>query len=121
MSVFAYVKSRFSHDAAQFKQQLVNQNLCNTIKALDNNKSMRYFAFLIQKQLKHIHKYNVHVACLEESPFCKRAAPDIDPLIQHKKCPSSTDSRRASCQLLVKEWTLNTDKLPPGVFAGVVK
>ena len=29
---------------------------------------------------------------------------------------SSTDSRRASCQLLAKEWALNTGKLPPGGF-----
>ena len=28
--------------------------------------------------------------------------------------PSSTDSRRASCQLLAKELALNTGKLPPG-------
>ena len=28
--------------------------------------------------------------------------------------PSSAESRRASCQLLAKEWTLNTGKLPPG-------
>ena len=27
--------------------------------------------------------------------------------------PSSTNSRRASCQLLAKEWTLNTGKVPP--------
>ena len=27
--------------------------------------------------------------------------------------PFSTDSRRASCQLLAKEWTLNTGKVPP--------
>ena len=27
--------------------------------------------------------------------------------------PSSTDSRRASCQLLAKEWVLNTGKVPP--------
>ena len=26
----------------------------------------------------------------------------------------SADSRKASCQLLVKEWTLNTGKLPAG-------
>ena len=28
--------------------------------------------------------------------------------------PSSADSRRASCQLLAKECSLNTGKLPPG-------
>ena len=28
--------------------------------------------------------------------------------------PSSTDSRRTSCQLLAKEWTLYTGKLPLG-------
>ena len=28
--------------------------------------------------------------------------------------PSPTESRRASCQLMVKEWALNTGKLPPG-------
>ena len=33
-----------------------------------------------------------------------------------KSFPSSSDSRRASCQLLVKEWALNTGKLPGGVF-----
>ena len=27
---------------------------------------------------------------------------------------SFAGSRTASCQLLAKEWTLNTDKLPPG-------
>ena len=27
---------------------------------------------------------------------------------------SSTVSRKASCQLLAKEWALNTGKLPPG-------
>ena len=26
---------------------------------------------------------------------------------------SSADSKRASCQILVKEWALNTGKLPP--------
>ena len=31
-----------------------------------------------------------------------------------KQCPSSADSRRTSCQLLAKEWALNTGKLPPG-------
>ena len=31
-----------------------------------------------------------------------------------KLFPSSADSRRASCQLLAKEWALNTSKLPPG-------
>ena len=31
-----------------------------------------------------------------------------------EKRPSSADSRRASCQLLVKEWVLNTGKLPSG-------
>ena len=31
-----------------------------------------------------------------------------------KKFPSSADSRRASYQLLAKEWVLNTGKLPPG-------
>ena len=30
-----------------------------------------------------------------------------------KEFPSSADSIRASCQLLAKEWTLNTCKLPP--------
>ena len=29
----------------------------------------------------------------------------------------SADSRRASCQLLAKEWALNTDKLPLGGLA----
>ena len=31
-----------------------------------------------------------------------------------KKFPSSADTRRASCQLLAKEWSLDTGKLPPG-------
>ena len=31
-----------------------------------------------------------------------------------KNIPSSADSRRASCQLLAKEWTLYTGKLPLG-------
>ena len=37
--------------------------------------------------------------------------------------PSSADSRRARCQLLAKEWVLNTGKLPPGGLPrnGVVK
>ena len=29
-----------------------------------------------------------------------------------EKFPSSTDSRRESCQLLAKEWAPNTGKLP---------
>ena len=41
---------------------------------------------------------------------------EIDPPVGHilswKFFPSSTDSRRASCQLLVKEWALNIGKLP---------
>ena len=40
------------------------------------------------------------------------------PLIRHmflwENIPSSADSRRASCQLLAKEWTLYTGKLPLG-------
>ena len=40
------------------------------------------------------------------------------PRIRHmflwKNIPSSADSRRASCQLLAKEWTLYTGKLPLG-------
>ena len=31
-----------------------------------------------------------------------------------KQFPSSADSRRASCQLLVKELAINTGELPPG-------
>ena len=53
------------------------------------------------------------VAC----PLCKQRS-EIDPHVLHilswKKKPSSTDLRRASCQLLGKEWALNTGKLPPG-------
>ena len=33
--------------------------------------------------------------------------------------PSSTDSRRASCHLLVKEWALNTGNLSQGGMAGM--
>ena len=46
------------------------------------------------------------------------SGPEINPRIQHilswKKFPSSADSRRASCQLLAKEWALNTGKLHLG-------
>ena len=42
----------------------------------------------------------------------------VDPHVRHiltwKIIPSSADSRRASCQLLVKELALNTGKLPLG-------
>ena len=34
--------------------------------------------------------------------------------LSRKRFPSSADSRRTSCQLLAKEWTLNTGKLAPG-------
>ena len=34
--------------------------------------------------------------------------------LRGKKCPSSTDSSRASCQLLAIECALNTGKLSPG-------
>ena len=51
------------------------------------------------------------------SPLYPRG-PEIDPHGRHillwKIFPSSADSRRASCQLLAKEWTLNTGKLPLG-------
>ena len=43
----------------------------------------------------------------------------IDPRVRHilswkNNFPSYADSRGASCQLLAKEWALNTDKLSPG-------
>ena len=37
-------------------------------------------------------------------------------ILSWKKFLYSANSRRASCQLLWKEWTLNTDKLPSGVL-----
>ena len=35
--------------------------------------------------------------------------------VREGKCPApSADSTRVSCQLLAKEWALNTGKMPPG-------
>ena len=46
------------------------------------------------------------------------SGPEIDSRVRHillcKIFPSSADSKRGSCQLLVKEWALDTGKLPPG-------
>ena len=45
------------------------------------------------------------------------SGPEIDPHILHilsRIFPSYTDPSRASCQLLVKKWALNTGKLPSG-------
>ena len=47
-----------------------------------------------------------------------KSGPEIDPRVWHcllrNIFPSFADSRRASCQLLAKEWPLNTGKLPQG-------
>ena len=40
--------------------------------------------------------------------------PRIRHMLLWKNIPSSTDSKRASCQLSAKEWTLYTGKLPLG-------
>ena len=54
------------------------------------------------------------VAC----PLRKRAAPKptlaSGTFFSGKTIPSSADSRRASCQLLVQNWALNASKLPSG-------
>ena len=49
---------------------------------------------------------------------------EIDPGFQHifswKIFPASADLRRASCQLLAKEWALNTGKLHLGGLPGII-
>ena len=53
-------------------------------------------------------------------PVCR--GQEIDLGFQHifswEIFPASADSRTASCQLLVKEWALNTGKLHPGGLPG---
>ena len=50
-------------------------------------------------------------ACLAAVP---RSTLESGTFLLGKIFPSSADLRRVSCQLLAKEWTLNTDKLPSG-------
>ena len=48
-----------------------------------------------------------------ECPLCEQCFQDRPSRPAHSFFEKNPDSRRASCQLLVKEWALNTGKLPP--------
>ena len=66
------------------------------------------------------HNYNLFYSKKNWAPYLGSVStsyasgPEIDPLVRHillwKFFPSSADSKRASCQIMVKEWALITGK-----------
>ena len=99
--VFAYAKRRFiimrliSLQLLQLKVGVQNASFISQM-VKPGAVTARLVAFSVRKQRSH-------------DCFSRPAHSFVE-----KEFPSSPDSRRASCQLLAKEWALNIGKLPLG-------
>ena len=71
------------------------------------------FIQILSKRLVAVARLVWCPLCMQGCPLCMQAAQRLTlTFFWREFFPSSADSRRASCQLLMKEWALNTGKLP---------